>query len=99
ARAERPSTVGFVWSTPLSIVTSATGPARVCAGLSLNSVSGTRVFPQKRGAHAHADAECGQAVADVGPLAEPVGELRHQPDAGGSERVAAGDRPAVRIQP
>ena len=58
----------------------------------------TRVLPQERRAHAEADAERGQAVAHVGAPAELVGELCHQPHAGGGERMAAGDRAPVRVE-
>ena len=89
-----------MWSSPLSIVTSATGPTSgASTRASLNSVSGSDVLPDERGAHAHADAERGQAVAHVRPLAEAVGELRDQPHAGRGERMAAGDRAAVRVEP
>ena len=40
-----------------------------------------------------------EAVAHVRPFAEAVGELREQPHAGRGERVAAGDRAAVRVEP
>src|SRR5438309_906274 len=68
--AASPKNVGFVQSAPLSIVTSATSPARA----SLNSVRGAKVFPEQRRAHAHTDAERGQPVLHVGPLFEAVRE-------------------------
>src|SRR3954470_18831473 len=89
-----PKNVGFVQSAPLSIVTSATSPARV----SLNSVPGAKVRPQESRAHAHPDTKPRQSVAHVRTLAETVCELRHQPHAGGCERMPAGDRTAVGIE-
>ena len=63
----------------------------------VTAVSATaRVLPEDRGAHSEADAERGEAVASVRPLLEAVRELRHQADAGRRERMAAGDRAAVR---
>src|SRR2546429_87728 len=115
-----PKNVGFVQSSPLSIVTSATSATRA----TLNSVTGTlclrrgnvpvppiplhwsaiadgrlRRLPEQRGAHAHADAERRQPVANVGTLLEAVRKLRHQPNAGCGERVATRDRAAVRVEP
>src|SRR3954470_7037959 len=69
-----PKKVGFVQSSPLSIVTSATSPTRA----SLNSVTGAKVFPQQRSTHAHADAERGQSVSHVRTFLEAVRELGHQ---------------------
>src|ERR1044072_3555672 len=80
------------------MVTSATRPASRSTAASLNSVSGSDVLPDQRGAHAHPDAERGEPVAHVRALAEAVLELRQQPDAGRGERVAARDRAAVRVQ-
>ena len=57
------------------------------------------VLPEQRGAHPHADAERRQPVAHVGPLTEAVRELRQQPDARRRQRMTAGDRAAVRVQP
>src|SRR3954468_3769422 len=98
--AARPKKVGLLWSSPLSIVTSATrtlsGPATVA---SLNSVSGSDVLPDQRRAHAHPDAERGQPIACRGPLAEAVGELREQPHTGRGQRMSARDRAAVRVEP
>src|SRR5207245_1410255 len=68
--AARPKTVGFAQSSPLSIVTIAISPAR----RSLNCVSATEVLPEQRGAHAHADAQRGQAVPHLGPFAKAVCE-------------------------
>src|SRR6478752_6664227 len=97
--AARPKNVGLVWSSPLSIVTSATTPASGTSTLaSLNSVSGSDVLPDERCAHAHPDAERGQPVADIGPFPEAVGELREQSHAGRGQRVAAGDCAAVRVE-
>src|SRR4051794_4809073 len=96
ANAPRPKNGGCVWSAPSSIVSSATSPARA----SLNAASAmTHVLPEDCGAHAHSDAEGGEAVADGGTLAEAVGELRHQPHARRGERMPAGDRAAVGVQP
>src|SRR3954454_18266285 len=92
SKAERPSVVGFRWSSPLSIVTIAMRPA----ALSLKTVS-ANAFPEDRATHAHADAERRQPVA-AAALAQAVGELRDQPDAGGGERMPEGDRAAVRIE-
>src|SRR5919204_2471036 len=92
--AAAPKKVGFVQSSPLSIVTSATSPARV----TLNSVTGAKVLPQERRTHAHTDAERSQPVVHMRPLLEPVRELRHQSHARGRERMTAGDRTAVRIE-
>src|SRR5438046_1374832 len=89
-----PKKVGFVQSSPLSIVTSATSPTRV----SLNSVTGAKVFPEHRGAHAHADAQRREAVLHLPPLPEAVRELRHQAHAGRGERMPARDRAAVRVE-
>ena len=53
-------------SSPLSIVTSATGPASVSTRASLNSCrsgGSGEVLPDERRAHAHADAERGEPVA------------------------------------
>src|ERR1044072_1992000 len=80
------------------MVTSATRPASRSTAASLNSVSGSDVLPDQRGAHAHPDAERGEPVAHVRALAEAVLELRQQPDTGRGERVTARDRAAVRIQ-
>src|SRR6058998_960396 len=80
--ARSPKNVGFVQSSPLSIVTSATSPASA----SLNSVIGAKILPEHRGAHSHPDAECGQPVPHVGPFAESVRELCHQAHAGCGER-------------
>src|SRR5512133_3069850 len=97
--AARPKKVGLVWSSPLSIVTSATTPAsRTSTRASLNSVSGSDVLPDQRGAHAHPHAECGEPVANVRSLAEAVGELREEAHAGRGQRVAAGDRAAVGVE-
>ena len=99
SRAARPKTFGFCQSSPLSIVTSATGPTRVATSCRKNCVGLSAmpgVLPEQGGAHAEADAERGQPVADVGPPLELVGELRHQAHAGGGERMAAGDRAAAR---
>ena len=74
-------------------------PDRASTRFSLKTVSVSDVLPEQRGAHAHADAERGEAVAAAGPLAEPVGELRDQPHAGRGERMAARDRAAVRVEP
>ena len=41
----------------------------------------------------------GQAVADLGVLAERPGQVDHQPHAGAGQRVAEGDRAAVRVDP
>ena len=99
--AERPNTVGFVWSAPLSIVTSASG--RSSSGLltcaSLNCVSDSDTLPQKRRAHAHADAEGGQPVAGARALAHRIRELSDEPHAGCRKRMAARDRASVGIQP
>src|SRR5207244_5787451 len=98
-----PKKVGFVQSSPLSIVTRATSPARV----SLNSVTDIVVprrgnlpvppsplpwsagadrrlhrLPEQGRTHAHPDAQRGQAVTNIGSLAESVGELRHQAHTG-----------------
>src|SRR5205823_9812468 len=99
SRADRPKNVGFVWSSPLSIVTSATRLPSRSTSASLNSVCGRKVLPDQRGAHAHSDAERGQPVPHVRPLPEAVGELRQEPDAGCRKRVPAGDRAAVGAQP
>src|SRR5450756_2538933 len=56
-------------------------------------------LPQDGAAHAHADAHGRQAVPDIGSLGELRGELDHQPDAGGRERVTEGDRAAPRVHP
>src|SRR4051812_46520087 len=56
------------------------------------------VLPEDRAAHAHADAESGEAVAAVA-LAEPVRELRDQAHSGRGEGMAARDRTAVRVEP
>ena len=58
-----------------------------------------RVLPDDGAAHADADAHRGQAVAHLGVLLELAGELGHQAHAGGGERVADGDRAAVRVDP
>jgi hypothetical protein len=55
------------------------------------------VLPDDRAAHAEADAHGGEAVADVGALGELAGELGHEAHAGAGERVAEGDRAAVRV--
>src|SRR3954470_22088224 len=88
-----PKKVGFVQSSPLSIVTSATSPTRA----TLNSVTGAKVFPQQRGTHAHAHAEGGQPVLHVRTLLEAVRELGDQPHARRREWMAAGDRASVGI--
>src|ERR1700750_569732 len=80
------------------MVTSATRPRSVSTAASLNSVSGSDVLPDQRGAHAHPDAERGQAVAHLRPLAEAVRELGQQADAVRGQWVAAGDRAAIRVQ-
>src|SRR5689334_1007654 len=101
SNADRPKTVGFVWSAPLSIVTSASdrsSPGQLTC-VSLNSVRESDTLPEERRAHPHADAECGQAVAGARALAHRVGELRDEPDAGRRERMAARDCTAVGIQP
>src|SRR5512133_2898875 len=67
-------------------------------GVSLNSVCGSEVLPDQRGAHAHPDAERGQPVTRLRALAESVRELGEKPDAGGRQRVAARDRAAVRVE-
>src|ERR671935_1415368 len=95
ASAASPKKVGLVQSSPLSIVTSATSPARA----TLNSVTGGKVFPNEGGAHAHADAERRQPVTNVRPLLEAVRELRQQAHAGRGERVPTGDRAPVRVEP
>src|SRR5436305_11742576 len=77
ASAASPKKVGLVQSSPLSIVRSPTSPARA----SLNSVMGTKVFPEKRGAHAHADAQRSQPVPDLRTFLESERELCHQPHA------------------
>ena len=97
SNALRLRTVGFVQSAPLSIVTSASGPAAVSTRFRKKVVV-RHVLPDQGGAHAHADAEGGQAVADVA-LAHAVRELGHQPDARRGKWMAAGDRAAVRVQP
>src|SRR5487761_819677 len=56
-------------------------------------------LPQHGAAHAHADAHGGEPVADLGVLRELRGELDHQPDPGGGEGVADGDRAAPRVHP
>src|SRR5918999_5460739 len=76
SRALRPKTVGFVWSSPLSTVTSARRPSGLVTTCNLNSVSAANVLPEECRPHAEADAERGQAVANVGALPESVGELR-----------------------
>ena len=63
------------------------------------SVVAVRVLPDHGGAHAEADAHRGEAVADLGLLLELAGQLGHQPDAGGGERVADGDGAAVLVDP
>src|SRR5579862_4694796 len=93
SKADRPSVVGTRWSSPLSIVTSATVPAR----RSLKAVS-ANALPEDRGAHSHADAERGEPVAALA-LTEPVGELGDEAHPCRRERVPAGDRTAVRIEP
>src|SRR5207237_6305384 len=99
SRAARPKNVGFVWSSPLSIVTSATRLPPRSTPASLNSVCGRKVLPDQRRAHAHPDAERGQSVAHVRPLPEAVGKLSQEPDARCRERVPARDRAAVGVQP
>ena len=81
------------------MVTSATRPRSVSTAASLNSVSGSEVLPDQRSAHAHPDAEGAEAVARIGPLPEAVRELGEQSHPGGRERVSAGDRAAVRVEP
>src|SRR4051794_16452059 len=93
--AARPKKVGLVWSSPLSIVTRASEPARA----SLNSVAASEVLPDERGAHPHADAQCGEAVMGLGPLPEAEHQLREEAHSGRSERMAAGDRSAVWVEP
>src|SRR4051794_35967510 len=93
--AARPKKVGLVWSSPLSIVTRASEPARA----SLNSVAASEVLPDERGAHPHADAQCGEAVTGLGPLPEAERQLREEAHSGRSERMAAGDRSAVWVEP
>src|SRR6185503_6614181 len=83
---------------PLSIVTSASGPDCVSTRWSLNPVSGSCVLPEHRGAHAHPDAESGEAIAHARALAEAVCELGGEAHAGRGERMAEGDRAAVRVQ-
>src|SRR6266550_7385358 len=100
--ASSPNVFGFRQSSPLSIVTRATGPARVSIRWSLNVVAlGTvpEVLPEDRRAHPQSDAECGQAEADLRTVVEPARELCHQADARGGERMAARDRSAVRVEP
>ncbi len=46
SNAERPSVVGFVWSSPLSTVTSAIGPTRDSTRFSAKKVSLTAAFSQ-----------------------------------------------------
>ena len=58
-----------------------------------------RVLPDHSAAHADADAHGGEAVADLGALGERVRELGHQAHTGGGQRVAHGDRAAVRVDP
>ena len=58
-----------------------------------------RVLPDHRGALAEPDAHRGQPVAHLGVLGELPGQLDHQPDAGGGQRVAERDRPAVLVDP
>src|SRR5438093_910340 len=101
SNADRPKTVGFVWSAPLSIVTSASGRSSsgLATGASLNWVGGLDTLPQERGAHAHPDAKSRQPVAGTRALAHRVRELRDQPHARGRKRVAAGDRASVWVQP
>src|ERR1044072_1133616 len=81
------------------MVTSAMRPRPVSASASLNSVSGSEVLPDERRAHAHADAQGGEAVANLRPLPEAVRELREQAHAGRGERGPAGDRGAGRVEP
>src|SRR5436190_13942698 len=98
--AERPNTVGFVWSAPLSIVTSAIGQSSsgLTTPANLNAVSDSDTLPHERGAHAHADTERGEAVAGARALAHRVGKLRDEPDAACRERMAACDRAPVGVE-
>src|SRR5688572_5228486 len=99
--AASPNVFGFCQSSPLSIVTSATGPALVSIRRSLKLVglaTVLHVLPEHRGAHAEANAQGCETVTSICPVAEAARELRHQPDAGGRERVAARDRAAVGVQ-
>src|SRR5262245_25153219 len=98
--AASPNVFGFCQSSPLSIVTSAIGPTRVETFWSLNSVglATLEVLPEDRSAHAEPDAERCQPVARAGIVPKAARELRHEPHAGGSQGVAAGDRAAVRVQ-
>ncbi len=84
--AVRPSDGGFVQSSPLSIVTSASGPAGVSTRRRWKTVSGTGLLPDDGGSHAEADAERRQAVASVLLLPERVRELRDEAHSRGSER-------------
>src|SRR5437868_15352423 len=99
--ADRPKTVGFVWSAPLSIVTSASG--RSSSGLltsaSLNSVSESNTLPQQRRPHPHPDAESRQAKAAARVFAHRGCELRDEPHARRRKRMAAGDRASVGVEP
>src|SRR3954454_8246914 len=92
SKAERPSVVGFRWSSPLSIVTIAIRPVALTLKTVLANAS-----QEDRAAHAHADAERRQPVA-AAALAQAVGELRDQPDAGRRQRMPEGDRAAVGVE-
>ena len=91
------ATVGFVQSSPLSIVTSASGPASVSTRFRKKIVSGTAVLPDaaRRPCPCRRRARSGRSGRRA-PHA--VRELGHQPDAGGGQRMAAGDRAAVGVQ-
>ena len=80
-------------------MTSATTPASATSTRASELSVRSDVLPDQRRAHAQADAERGQPVARVRPLAEPVGELREQPHAGRGQWVATGDRAAVGVEP
>jgi len=56
------------------------------------------VFPDHRATHAQTDAECCEAVADVGVLPKGARQLDHQSNAGAGERMAERDRSTVRVE-
>ena len=56
------------------------------------------VFPDHRATHAQTDAECCEAVADVGVLPKGARQVDHQSNAGAGERMAERDRSTVRVE-
>ncbi len=99
--ASRPNTFGFCQSSPLSIVRRASGPASVSTRASLNS---RRRVAQARSQSSAAPMPMPMQSAvspyrTSGRSLEPVRELGQQPNAGRGQRMSAGDRAAVGVQP